>query len=551
MAIRLKNISIIMSLCMGVSALSGCSSNSKSKASVAASTPKTLTIGILSANPNEEDPNAPGEYINNNWATRYIDEKFAKPNNIQMKYQVIDDTNDAGYQNLQVLMAAKKAPDLFYEGSGEVSAIQQYAQAGALADLKPSLDKYGSHIKSFLTEDFINKYGNFQGKLLTIPGQEPIPAISHYWIRQDWLDALGLKMPDNFDDWYSVMKTFKQRAPELQKAGLVKNADDVIPYNMYSAKYFTPWERIVSRFYPAKYFDEKNEEYYDYSGYGTEYLKDGFKEGMQFMNKMYNEGLISKNFALDGDHKTFEREIVNGDAGSYCTNLFDGWQPNNPESWQTLLKKNIPSAKYEWCDTFTNKYDNVKRNPLDNPVLTYSVVPAYSKSVEEAVKYLDFVATPENMIAIQYGELGKSYDMDPVLGPMKKDKDALKTWGHKTGGRELVMLGRLPDRKWSRIQRSGATTKAEAEYAEKIHLGIETNGYERFPGILGIAPEKSLVSSLRTPWEKFVSNLIMAKPGDFENVWTAGVKELEANGSQKVVQGYKKVFEDNKAASKK
>ena len=556
-----KGLCALLALCIGVSMLAGCAggTSSATNGSDAAGSPaaesstgsgtaesKTLRVGIFSPG-REEDPNAPGEYIDDDWSTRYIIDNFAKPNNIDLKYEIIDDTNDAGTQNLQILMASQNAPDLFYVTAGDVGIVAKYAEDGALADLQPSLDKYGQNLTSFLGEDFIAKNGTFSGALSAIPGKEEIPAISHYWIRQDWLDALGLSMPTNFDEWYAVMKAFKDRAPELEAAGLVKNSADVIPYAMYHTNYFTDWERIVARFYPTEYFDDTKADYYIYSGYGTEYLKEGFKEGMQFLNGMYNDGLISKNFALDTDKKQFIRDIVSGNAGSYCDNLFNGWEPSDPDdpnAWQSLLTQNIPTAKFEWVNPFTNKYDNVVRNPLDNPVLTYVMVPSFSKSVDEAIKYLDYVSTPENMVTIQYGEEGVSYEMDPVLGPMLKDEAAIKAWGHKLGARELVMVGRLPQREWSRIQRSGARTADEAAYAEKIHLGIEENGYTRFPGILSTAEEKTLVDNLRTPWQQFLSNLIMAKPGEFDTVWNSGTAELEANGSLDVVEGYKRVVKE-------
>ncbi len=547
--IGLKRIgALALTACLAASALAGCSGGAQSGGAAGSAAPsapqkETLRIGIFAAG-REESPSAPGEYIDDNWSTRYIIKNFAEPNNIDLKYEIIDDTNDAGTQNLQTLMASKSAPDLFYVVSGDAGIVAEYAQEGALTDLQPALDKNGSHIKSLIGEDFIKKNGTFSGKLYSIPGKEDIPAISHYWIRQDWLDTLHLSMPANFDEWYSVMKAFKDRASELAAAGRVAKAEDVIPYAMYHTKYYTDWERIVTRFYPTEFFDPKKASYYIDSGYGTEYLKTGFKDGMQFMNQMYNEGLISKNFALDTDDKQFQRDIVSGNAGSYCDNLFNGWGPSDPESWQSLLAKNIPGAKFEFVNPFTNKYDGVARNPLDNPVLTYVMVPSFSKSADAAVKYLDYVSVPDNLVTIQYGEKDVSYIVDPVLGPMLKDDDALKAWGHMLGGRELVMLKRLPDAKWARIQRSGAKTADEAAYAEKIHQAIEENGYERFPGVLAESDVKSQMENLRTPWQQFVSDLIMAKPGQFDAAWTKGTKELEANGSLTVVEGYKKTVKE-------
>jgi len=560
---KTRLLSFLLALCMVVSIAVGCqkkdSETTTQQPETTASTsqetktsepeqpkePKVLRVGVAS-------PGRPqliegiNEYVDDCWATDYIIENFGKPNNIEIKFEIIDDTADSAEQNYQLMMAAKKAPDLYYVTSGSVSFVSNLAINGALADLKPSLDKYGDRIKEFLGEDFIYEYGTFFGTLVAIPGKEEIPAISHYWIRQDWLDALGLEMPTNFDDWYNVMKAFKERAKELEQAGLAPNAAEVIPYAMYHTRYFTDWERIVTRFYPPEYFDPTNELYYIYSGYGTEYGKEGFKEGMQFMNKMYQEGLISPNFALDSEKEQFKRDIVTGNAGSYCDNLFNGWGPSSdsPEAWQTVLKQNIPEAKFEWCHPWTNKYDGQIRNPLDNPVLTYAFVPVYSKVVDEAIMYLNFVTQPEHMLAIQFGEEGVTYDVDPVLGPIRRNDDAFRAWGHAPGGREHVMLGRLPDRTWSRIQRSGAKNKEEAEYAERIHQGIEENGYERFPGIMqGLQEKATYEGGLRTPWEKFVASLIMAKPGEFEKVWEEGIAELEANGSTKIIEARQKHFQ--------
>ena len=34
-----------------------------------------------------------------------------------------------------------------------------------------------------------------------------------WWVRQDWLDKLGLKAPQNVDELYTVLKAFRDRDP--------------------------------------------------------------------------------------------------------------------------------------------------------------------------------------------------------------------------------------------------------------------------------------------------------------------------------------------------
>ena len=553
-----KTWAFVLVLCMLVSMLGACTSAttpgvttpaaSKEATSAPAASPKTLTVGIASEGRGEALPEQGNEYIDDNWSTNYIKENWAKKNNIDLKYVIVDNTGGAYLQNYQLMLASKTAPDLFSISVGEGAAfVKKMALDGGLADLTASIAQYGPNIAKVLGAGWLEKYGtlNNDGKVYTIPGLEPIPAISHYFIRTDWLEALGLKMPENFDEWYATMKAFKDRASELEAKGRVKSANDVIPYAMYHTRWFTPWERIVTRFYPSSTFDEKNQAYY-MSGYGIEYNKEGFKEGLQFMNTMYSEGLITRNFALDVDQKQYERDISSGNAGSYCNNLFTGWKPSDPASLMNVAAKNIPGAKFEWCNTFTNKYDNVKRNPLDDVVLNWQVIPSFSKAVDEAIQYLNFTNEEKNLVNIDYGVEGTSYDMVPELGPIMKTPEVLKANGfqHRLAGGELNMICRLTNPSWSIIRRSNAVNQAEATYALKIYNGIVDNGYSRFPIQLRMVPEKAeFEGTLMDPWQKFLADCIMAKPADYEKTYADGVKNLESNNSTKILDGIKKYWD--------
>lgn len=418
-----KIIALLLSVAMTASMFAGCANSGNADVqkpntdgtSQTAGTGEKRVLRVGIANPGREElVQGTGEYVDDCWSTKYIIDNFGTPNNIEIKFEIIDDTNGSSVQNYQLRMASKKAPDLFFTTSGNYSFVYNLAKSGALADLRPQLDQYGENVKKFLGQEFIDKYGVMLDKLYTIPGRESVPQISDTWIRADWLQALGLKAPTNFDEWYETLKAFKDRAGELQAAGLIKNAADVIPYGSFHMKYFTPWERIVTRFYPEKYFDTTKEEYYIYSGYGTEWMKEGFKEGFQFINKMYNEGLFSKNFAIDSDKKQFTRDIANGNVGCATEDSFFLGFLSDEQSTYSQLVKNIPNAKYDFNIPFTNAYDGKVRNPLYSAVMTYAFVPSYSENADLAMQYLNFVTDPDNAIKIQYGEEGVSYDMDPV-----------------------------------------------------------------------------------------------------------------------------------------
>ena len=501
--------------------------------------PKVLRVGIVNAGRGDLKEEEGNEYIDDNWSTNYIIENWAKPNNIDLRFEIVDDTNGEANQNFMLMLASKTAPDLYITSVGEgTSWVRKLAKDDMLADVEPAIEQYGSHIVNLLGWDFIRQWGTMDGQVIAIPGLEPIPAISHSWIREDWLEILGLPMPTNFDEWYAAMVAFKERAQELEAAGAVQKAEEVIPYAMYHTRWFTDWERIVARFYPTETFDPMNLAYY-LSGYGIEYNKEGFKEGMAFMNGMYRDGLISQNFALDTEQKQFDRDISTGNAGSYVNNLFHGWKPSDSSSLHNVLAANIEGGKFEYIDCFTNKYDGMARNPLDSVVLNYTIIPYFSEAVDEAIQYLDFVNTPEHNLALTYGIEGQSYEMTDI-GPLlyTPEQRMANGFAHRLkDATELNFLCRSTDQAWSRIRRSGAANLEEAEYAERIHQAIEVNGYQRFPlERANVDAFNNLTGGLRDIWSKFLTDLIMA-PDDaaFEQIWTSGVAELEANGSQQII----------------
>ena len=551
-----KAIALLAACFMALPWLASCGGNGGEQTIESAAIPisggerRTLSVGVTSNGRGETNPEIGNEYIDDNWSIDFIRKEWAEPNNVDLKIQIIDDTNGAYLQNYQLLLASRTAPDLYHISVGEGTAFaKKLAIDGGLADLTAPLREYGQVVYDVLGREHVEKWGRLTGtdQIFAVPGLEPIPAISHYWIRVDWLETLGLEMPTTFEQWYDTMKAFKERADELEAAGRVESAAAVIPYAMYHTRWFTPWERIVDRFRPAETFEEQNFEYFQ-AGYGVAYAKPGFREGMAFVNQMYLDGLISPNFAIDTNDEQYERDIMAGNAGSYCTNLFNGWNPADPNSWHNVAAANIPGAEFEYCDPFTNKYDGVRRNPLDDVVLNWSIVPVFSDAADLAVQYLSFTNTEKNTLTILYGEEGVTFDFVEGLGPIyyPVEKRVENGFLHRLGGGELNKICRLPNQDWSIIRRSNATTTEQAQYALRIYNSIIVNGYQRFPiQLAGNDAKAEYEGTLLDPWQKFLSDCIMATAGNFDSVYMNGVKELEASGSQIILDGALQLWNDS------
>ncbi|WP_105614088.1 extracellular solute-binding protein [Vallitalea okinawensis] len=504
---------------------------------------KVLTIMRDYPGVNEEIIPGSGDYFDSNWTTRYVQENFGDPNNIDVKWDLIH--SDTYIEKLTIKLASNSSPDIFYVSSGSGSFITNMVLQGGIAELSESVDKYGSNLKKQLGEDHITTYGTMNGGLYAIPGVEDILGVSNHWMRKDWLDKLGLDVPETFDEWYTAIKMFKDEDPG-------NLGDDVIPFGTHFLKYPTPYERIVTHF--IDYESMSEEDYYAYSGYGTEHFKPGFKEGIRFLNQMYNDGLISPEFALDGgDYDILIEDITTGKVGSFTRNIL--WpvdRHSGDKSLFDLMKENVPDGEWVEVDCFTNKYTGKTDKPVDNPVLSYVAIPASSEVVDEAVMYLDWLIQPEQMFALQYGIEGVTYDMVDGVPVFRSEeleaRDGVTVFpesGVAVFGRQTVMMQRLPGKELSWKARALETT-VPFETSMAALESSERNGFFRNPPLpVAVEAIGKYVPTLRKEWQTQVTKMVMCSPEEFDQVWEEGVKAMELNGAVEVAEGKRQAYIDH------
>ncbi len=314
----LKKLRLLLAATVALSiVLSGCSSGEADKSSTAATGDKggSLKVEIF------DRGNTPQGYtITDSYLTRYAKENFGKPNNIDLSYVPVQRSEEV--TKLNVLMASGgDVPDIVF--TYDSGTFERYAEQGGLTDLTPLLNEYGSNLKKFLGEDTLS-YGQVEGKQFAIPGKRTILGKYSSFIRQDWLDTLKMPVPKTTDELYNTLKAFKEKDPG-------KTGGKVIPMGMtmepgqYDSllwsfikpvtdeQKYTLTQKLGSRDYPI--------------------LLPGFKDGVQFMNKLYNEDLISKDFGLDKDKKQLTQDIQSGNTGFFSEdydNIFynDSAYPN-------------------------------------------------------------------------------------------------------------------------------------------------------------------------------------------------------------------------------
>ena len=196
-----------------------------------------------------------------------------------------------GKEKLNLLLNSGDYPEVIMGIGLSSQDLENYGvQEGILMPLNDLIDQYAPRIAEQLAE-----HPNWKvdmtcsdGNIYAIPavdsaGVGHVNCAMKYWINEQWLANLGLKMPETTEEFKNVLLAFKNDDPNGN--GI---ADEIPLSGCINSWNADPYLFLLNAF---GYFDTN---YY--------YLKDGkfnsildqeyLKKGLAYMNDLYSEGLI-------------------------------------------------------------------------------------------------------------------------------------------------------------------------------------------------------------------------------------------------------------------
>lgn len=261
-----------------------------------------------------------GETVEDNaWVDLY------KENNIipEVLYEV--DPSQAETKLSTAIMSGDY-PDIFQSTGAE---YKNYVDSGVVADITEAYEKYASdELKAYMTYDggMAMESLYVDGRLYGLPKvSDPYSGAHIMWIRQDWLDNLGLEIPGTMDEFKEVAHAFTYDDPDGNGKddtyGLALDGINVINDSVGNTE---PVFRAYGA-YPGKngltYLDGGNGEIV-WGGANTEAMK----AGLQLLQDMYAEGTLAKDFV------TMDSESIFAEAGAGKCGIWFGpnWGGMNP-----------------------------------------------------------------------------------------------------------------------------------------------------------------------------------------------------------------------------
>ncbi|WP_438347679.1 sugar ABC transporter [Paenibacillus sp. FA6] len=317
---------LLLSLCMMmvIAIVAGCSGNKNVEEQVTAvketaanetattesaykdkyDTPVTLTT-VWGVDPELRFKN--GETIENNVATKWAKDTLG----IEIKsLWSVTDTNGAFATKMRLSMASgQKMPDVVTIGDEQLA--QDLIDSGLFREVGSLFEQYASdawkqavEIDNHVWDPYIR-----DGSKMGIPVLDY--AYNHdylLWIRQDWLDKLGLGAPKTLDELETVMEAFKNNNPD----GLAPK--EVIPLSIGFKNSLNTWMADPSWIFGA--YGTMPQQWNMGADGKLEYgsINSGSKQALQKINDWFTKGYIPKEAALWDENKASEPAVA-GTAG--------------------------------------------------------------------------------------------------------------------------------------------------------------------------------------------------------------------------------------------
>jgi putative aldouronate transport system substrate-binding protein len=509
-----------IAVCVSAAALlfAGCSKPAPAKA-VRETVELTVEVFDRGTDGGKSDP------TKNNW-TDWIQKKLLEDENIKVTFIPVSrwDENTA----LNNLMAAGTAPDVCASYSGEL--ITMYSELGGLFDMAPYIDTTLKDLKAFLGpdqalpgRDLITRNRNSEtGKIYSIPARRMNTARLNLFIRKDWLDKLGLAIPKTPEEYFQALVAFKEKDP-----GNI-GKDKVVPFSMTFDTRWTAGTILESFIDPGLSLKDR----WVYTVIDRYFFLPGYKEGVRFLNRMYNAGLVDRDFPLYKSDDDMFNIVKTGAVGSICHN----WDQIYRESVGALsdLQKNVPGADMVPIDCMTNSEGITKKISYDAAGLNF-FIPASAKNPDAAMRYINWLSRFENYNFLQIGPEGTVHD---VVDGVPKIKSATGLWIQNSAQNidYTIMMNGLD------LGNEELTAKALAN-GYPWPADVITNAYNiamtnAAPGPVVPVTLTAAGPVMQTLVDKsgnLAAASITVRTADFDRIWDAGIADLLASGAKAVI----------------
>lgn len=466
----------------------------------------------------------------NNMYTEYIKKGMLEDHNVEVEFVKVPRWTEV--EEINNLLAAQKAPDICVTYS--YPTIQTYADMGGVMDLSTLLEEnkdLAPNLWGWLQEN--NIYWDRDPVDGTIWAIEARLATSNRvltFVRQDWLDALGIAAPTTTEEFEAMLYAFKERASELP----VDDASKVVPY---SVSYDVGWRAatLIESFLDPNISDR---EYYINGFDDRKITQNGTKEAVRLLNKWYNDGLMWDNFALYGSGDTTEDDNMKAGYVGVFTHNWDYPFRNGVDSINANLARNVgPDAKYVAIDPFTSS-DGSHTKFVPGPVDRKVFFPLTNDEPLACLLYLDWISDPEHIEYLQIGDEGVTHQVleSGAIQTMAATGDAIMNSGMNIDYTITCNGLKLADPEKTQLSKAYNYAEIDPEIVAQADTFAQTDlHFIKNVNVGAIEAEAGIGDTLSSKRDQVFDQAVVAAPDQFDAVWDEFMEDYLSSGGQDII----------------
>ncbi|MDL2232192.1 extracellular solute-binding protein [Ruminococcaceae bacterium OttesenSCG-928-L11] len=554
--------SIILAAALAIGTLSSCSSvpsggssaassslsTSDTPAASQASTGEASTVPVSDSNtlyPVLENPITLDIMVTRSdnqpaWNDIYVWQKYEEMTNVHVNW--IEVSSSERSEKISTSLASGNLPDVFFRCKISASDQLLYGDQGLFLDLTANnmLQDYAPNYWNYLQKykDTMASVQNPDGSIYSFPqvndGAE-LRVSRKLFVNTNWLKNLGKELPKTTDDLYDLLVAFKE-----QDANGNGDISDEIPFCTQD------WAGFQDIFLGAFGLSNRGQQNqlvdWDEENNTVRLIAatDGYKQMLQYMNKLYMEGLV-------------DQELFTMTKANWVTKAED----DKIGMFAFTNLSSVPSGKVDNWVGIDEALEGPNDDKLWAPVRAHfhstgaAVISSTNKYPQETLQWLDYFWTDEGNLFYHYGVEGETfvalddgtYDWnEKVRGEMTGSRsfdEVVSSYTPYTGGNN-PLVEEAPYFSGGETEPvPAASARALFEYATDTYWPSFTFTFDENEELIAIQTDiKKLIDTARTEfitgtksfdeWDSYVDSLNKMGLEKMLTIYAAAVERFDA-----------------------
>lgn len=319
------------------------------------------------------------------WDTMNMWIKYQEMTNIKLDFENV--LAAEGYEEKKSLMwAGGEYEDIFVRALLTNSEIIKYGSLGILIPLEDMLEEYAPNLFGHIQENpaILSRITAPDGHIYALPALFTLNAAKgeKFWMNKSWLEEVNMEIPKSITDLEAVLMAFSE--VDFNGNGI----DDEYPMGASDAQ--TLIRRFAGVWGHQWQFDTWLEVENDVVS--TYITSDSFKEMLQWLKRMYDQGLIDSEIFTQ-EYAKYASKMAGQQMGLFFNQADDTFD----------------STEFVGVAPFTGVSENqyVQTAPIarDNGVFAIS---SECEEPEAALRWIDYFYSEEGSIFMRYGVEGEN-----------------------------------------------------------------------------------------------------------------------------------------------